>query len=53
MRTAILVLPGLLLALTGHVATAQEAAFAPGTGPTVLFDFGHNIVFRGEPITGF
>ena len=49
MRPAILVLPGLLLALTGGVATAQEAAFAPGSGPTVLVDLGHNSLFLGEP----
>ncbi len=25
-----------------EVAVAQQPAFAPGSGPTVLFDFGHN-----------
>ena len=48
MKTAILVLPGLFLALTGGVATAQQPAFAPGSGPTVLVDLGHNSLFLIE-----
>ena len=42
-----------ILLLTGVVAStkavAQQPAFAPGSGPTVLFDLGHNSLFLGEP----
>ncbi len=37
--TAILLLTGLV---ESTKAVAQQSAFAPGSGPTVLFDFGHN-----------
>ncbi len=37
--TAILLLTGLVASTK---AVAQQSAFAPGSGPTVLFDFGHN-----------
>ena len=39
-----------ILLLTGVVAStkavAQQPAFAPGSGPTVLFDLGHNNIRR-------
>ncbi len=42
-----------ILLLTGVVAStkavAQQPAFAPGSGPTVLIDLGHNSLFGGEP----
>ena len=42
-----------ILLLTGVVAStkavAQQPAFAPGSGPTVLFDLGHNSLFLNEP----
>ena len=42
-----------ILLLTGVVAStkavAQQPAFAPGSGPTVLFDLGHNSLFLIEP----
>ena len=41
-----------ILLLTGVVAStkavAQQPAFAPGSGPTVLFDLGHNSLFLLE-----
>ncbi len=44
--TAILLLTGLVASTK---AVAQQSAFAPGSGPTVLFDFGHNSLFLNEP----
>jgi len=32
-----------------EVAEAQQPAFAPGTGPAVLIDLGHNSLFLNEP----
>ncbi len=45
-----------ILLLTGVVAStkavAQQPAFAPGSGPTVLFDLGHNSLFlRGTNLS--
>ena len=44
--TAILLLTGLVASTK---AVAQQSAFAPGSGPTVLFDLGHNSLFLIEP----
>ena len=44
--TAILLLTGIVASTK---AVAQQPAFAPGSGPTVLFDLGHNSLFLGEP----
>jgi len=44
--TAILLLTGLVASTK---AVAQQSAFAPGSGPTVLFDLGHNSLFLMEP----
>ena len=44
-RAMVRIFAAMLLAalVTGtEVAVAQQPAFAPGSGPTVLFDFGHN-----------
>ena len=44
--TAILLLTGLVASTK---AVAQQSAFAPGSGPTVLIDLGHNSLFGVEP----
>ena len=44
--TAILLLTGLVASAK---AVAQQSAFAPGSGPTVLIDLGHNSLFGVEP----
>jgi len=44
--TAILLLTGLVASTK---AVAQQSAFAPGSGPTVLIDLGHNSLFLMEP----
>ena len=47
---AVAVVGAVVVALVAgtEVAVAQQPAFAPGTGPTVLFDLGHNSLFLIE-----